>query len=60
MKVTTVGIDLAKQVFQIHGVDDHGKAVIKKQLKKELVWCLTKSKKPNLSYVISAWGPRFT
>ena len=34
MKVTTVGIDLAKQVFQIHGVDDHGKAVIKKQLKR--------------------------
>lgn len=25
MKVTTVGIDLAKTVFQIHGVDEHGK-----------------------------------
>ncbi len=24
MKVTTVGIDLAKTVFQVHGVDDLG------------------------------------
>ena len=32
MKVTTVGIDLAKQVFQINGVDEHGKTTIKKQL----------------------------
>jgi transposase len=34
MKVTTVGIDLAKQVFQIHGVDECGKAIIKKQLRR--------------------------
>jgi transposase len=25
MKITTVGIDLAKNVFQIHGVDERGK-----------------------------------
>ncbi|SFN15160.1 hypothetical protein SAMN05421863_11155 [Nitrosomonas communis] len=24
MKITTIGIDLAKEVFQIHGVDDMG------------------------------------
>lgn len=35
MKVTTIGIDLAKNVFQVHGVDAHGKAVLKKQLKRE-------------------------
>ena len=34
MKVTTIGIDLAKTVFQVHGVDQHGKPVIKKQLKR--------------------------
>ena len=34
MKITTVGIDLAKNVFQIHGIDQHGKAVLKKQLKR--------------------------
>ncbi|MDF3599726.1 transposase, partial [Burkholderia cenocepacia] len=35
MKVTTVGIDLAKNVFQIHGVDAHGKAVLKKQIRRD-------------------------
>ena len=34
MKVTTVGIDLAKNVIQIHGVDERGKTVLKKQLKR--------------------------
>lgn len=35
MKITTVGIDLAKNVFQVHGVDERGKAVLKKQLKRD-------------------------
>jgi len=34
MKITTVGIDLAKNVFQLHGVDERGHAVLKKQLKR--------------------------
>lgn len=34
MKITTIGIDLAKEVFQIHGVDERGKAVLRKQLKR--------------------------
>ena len=34
MKITTVGIDLAKNVFQIHAVDERGKTVLKKQLKR--------------------------
>lgn len=35
MNIKTVGIDLAKNVFQIHGVDNHGKIVVKKQIKRE-------------------------
>jgi transposase len=35
MKVTTIGIDLAKNVFQVHGVDERGKAVLRKQLKRK-------------------------
>ena len=27
MKITTVGIDLAKNVFQLHGVNEFGKTV---------------------------------
>src|SRR5215831_10807578 len=37
MKITTVGIDLAKNVFQVHGVDERGKAVLKRQLKRHQV-----------------------
>jgi transposase len=37
MKITTVGIDLAKNVFQAHGVDEHGKAVLRKQIKRAQV-----------------------
>src|SRR6266508_5426254 len=34
MKITTVGVDLAETVFQIHGVDDRGRAMLRKQLKR--------------------------
>ena len=37
MNVTTVGIDLAKNVFQVHGVNEHGKTVLRKQLKRHQV-----------------------
>lgn len=32
--ITTVGIDLAKNIFQVHGVDEHGHAALKKQLRR--------------------------
>lgn len=35
MKITTIGIDLAKSVFQVHGVDAAGKTVLKKQIRRE-------------------------
>ena len=34
MKITTVGVDLAKTIMQIHGVDERGRVVIRKQLKR--------------------------
>jgi transposase len=37
MQITTVGLDLAKNVFQVHGVNAHGKAVLRKQLRREQV-----------------------
>jgi hypothetical protein len=33
-KVTTLGIDLAKNVFQLHGVNEHGKAVLRRQVRR--------------------------
>ncbi|PPA27888.1 IS110 family transposase, partial [Aeromonas jandaei] len=35
MKTAAIGIDLAKHLFQLHGVDQHGKTVLKRQLKRE-------------------------
>jgi len=35
MEITTIGIDLAKHVFQIHGVDSAGKTVLRKQLRRD-------------------------
>ena len=37
MKITAVGIDLAKNLLQMHGVNEHGKAVLKKQLRRDQV-----------------------
>jgi transposase len=36
-KIKTLGIDLAKSVFQLHGVDEHGVAVLRRQLKRTQV-----------------------
>src|SRR5579859_7933641 len=35
--ITTVGIDLAKLVFQVHGIDARGKVTLRKQLKRSHV-----------------------
>lgn len=35
--VTAIGLDIAKSVFQVHGVDAEGKAVIRRQLKRRYV-----------------------
>jgi len=35
--ITTVGIDLAKLVFQVHGIDARGKVTLRKQLKRSQV-----------------------
>jgi len=37
MNITQVGIDLAKMVFQVHGIDARGKVGLRKQLKRSQV-----------------------
>ncbi len=37
MEITTIGLDLAKNVFQVHGVNERGRAVLRKQLKRDQV-----------------------
>ena len=35
--VTTIGLDIAKSVFQVHGVDADGNVLIRRQLKRRYV-----------------------
>src|ERR1700691_3498553 len=35
--ITTIGLDIAKSVFQVHGVDAGGQVVIRRQLKRRYV-----------------------
>ncbi len=37
MKITTIGVDLAKNVMQVHGVNERGEPVLKKQLRRHKV-----------------------
>ena len=34
MNVSTVGLDLAKNVFQVHGIDDTGKVIVRRSLRR--------------------------
>ena len=35
--VTTIGLDIAKSVFQVHGVDANGQVVIRRRLKRRYI-----------------------
>lgn len=48
MKVTTIGIDLAKNIFQIHGADKNGKPVLRKSLRRDKVMAFFANTQPCL------------
>jgi transposase len=37
MKVTRIGLDIAKQIFELHGVDQRDRVVLRKTLKRDRV-----------------------
>jgi transposase len=37
MQITTIGLDIAKNVFQLHGIDAAEKVVVRKQLRRSQV-----------------------
>ena len=43
MEITTVGLDIAKRVFQLHGVDAAGKAVLRRKLQRSEVLAFFKA-----------------
>ena len=46
--VTTIGLDIAKSVFQVHGIDAEGKVVIRQQLRRSRVLGFFKKLSPCL------------
>ena len=48
MQVTTIGLDIAKNVFQLHGIDATEKVVVRKQLRRSQVLAFFKALRPCL------------
>jgi transposase len=47
-EVATIGLDLAKSVFRVHGVDGSGKPIIRRQLRRRRVLAFFKKLPPCL------------
>ena len=48
MQITTIGLDIAKNVFQVHGIDASEKVVVRKQLRRSQVLAFFKAMPPCL------------
>src|SRR3990170_5378395 len=46
--VTTIGLDIAKSVFQVHGIDAEGNVLIRRQLKRRYVLAFFEKLQPCL------------
>ncbi len=47
-EIITVGLDLAKNVFQVHGADAFGQAVLRKKLRRDQVLAFSAGCRPAL------------
>ena len=54
--ITTIGLDIAKSVFQVHGIDAEGNVIIRRQLKRRYVLAFSRSCRRVLS--VSRPAPR--
>lgn len=59
MTITTIGLDLAKNVFQVHGVDERGVVVLRKQLRRGQVALFFAKLQPCLIGVEACGGAHF-
>ena len=59
MNVKRIGIDLAKQVFQVHGVDSHEQVVIRKRLRREQMHRFFKELPPCLIAMEACGGSHY-
>ena len=44
--ITTIGLDIAKSVFQVHGVDAAGEVIIRRQLKRRNILAFFEKQPP--------------
>jgi transposase len=63
--VITIGVDLAKSVFQVHGVDAEGSVVVRRQLRRRQVLPFFEKLPPCLVGMEACatahhWGGRFS
>ncbi len=47
-QVCTIGLDIAKNVFQVHGIDETGAVVIRRQVRRRQVLVLFRKLRPSL------------
>ena len=59
MQIVRIGLDLAKYVFEIHGVDAHGKTVVRKTLRRHAVSVFFANLPPCLIGVEASNGAHF-
>lgn len=58
-KVSTIGIDLAKNVFQLHGADSRGKVIFKRKLSRKKVIPFLTNLKPCLVGIKACAGSNY-
>lgn len=59
MQITTMGLDIAKNVFQVHGIDVAEKVVVRKQLRRGQVLAFFKALPPCLVGMEASNGAHF-
>ncbi|MFC3313071.1 IS110 family transposase [Falsigemmobacter intermedius] len=58
-EITTIGLDLAKNVFQLHGADQSGKAVLRKKLRRDQVLVFLSTLPPCVVAMEACGGSHF-
>ena len=48
MQISTIGLDIAKNVLQVHGIDTNEKVVVRKQLRRNQITAFFKALPPCL------------
>jgi hypothetical protein len=59
MEVRTLGIDLAKNLFQVHGVDGQGRTVLERQLRRRQALALVAQLRPCLVAMEACGGAHY-